>query len=127
MAASIVLEVDMGKYKSVELPLEKAEKLLSTITSILGFESQDIHETYRIIRNFDAFYEMAKKKYKDYIVPSKSMNDMILGRVIVDKVRLVREGGSRRVSIVFDRRISEETIIEALSRLGYKVEVKRLG
>ena len=85
-----------------------------------------MNEAFRIMRNFDAFYEMAKKKFKDYIVPSKSMNDMILGRVIVDKVKLVKEGEKRIVGIVFDRRVGEDVIMKALESLGYKASIKRI-
>lgn len=121
-----VVEVDMGRYKSVELALEEADKLLSAVSKQLGYESQDLEEAYRVIRNFDAFYDMARKKYKDYIVPSKSLNDMIRGTVIVDRLKLVKEGEVRKVVITFDRRVKEEVIVEALRRLGYDVEVKRL-
>ena len=126
MGGKAVLEVDMGKYKYVELEAGEAEKLIREVVSRLGFESQDVNEAYRVIRNFDAFHEMARKKFKDYIVPSKSMNDMILGRVIIDKLKLVKEGDSRRVGVYFDRRVPEEVIKESLEKLGYKVEVKKL-
>jgi len=121
-----VVEVDMGRYKSVELTLEEAEKLLSDISKQLGYESQDLEETYRVIRNFDAFYEMARKKYKDYIVPSKSLNDMVRGTVIIDRLKLIKEGDLRKIVLTFDRRVREEVLVEALRRLGYDVEVKRL-
>jgi len=124
MAKKVVVEVDLGKYKSVRLPLEEAEKLLDVVTEKLGFESNDVNETYRILRNFEAFYETMKKKFKDYLVPSKSMNDMILGKVVVDKVKLVKEGDKKFVVIVFDRRVPLEVIEEALRELGYEVEVK---
>ena len=123
---SIEIEVDMGKYKYVELDIGEAERLIREVISTLGFESQDVNETFRVIRNFDAFYEMARKKFKDYIVPSKSMNDMILGRVIVDKIKLVKEGDRRRVGIYFDRRVPEEVIAKALEKLGYKVQIRRM-
>ena len=124
MAKKVVVEVDLGKYKSVELSLDEAEKLLAVVTDKLGFESNDVNETYRILRNFEAFYETMKKKFKDYLVPSKSMNDMILGRVVVDKVKLVKEGNEKRVVLVFDRRVPVEVIVEALRELGYEADVK---
>ncbi len=124
MAKKVVVEVDLGKYKSVELPLDEAEKLLAAVTDRLGFESNDVNETYRILRNFEAFYETMKKKFKDYLVPSKSMNDMILGRVVIDKVKLVKEGDEKKVVLVFDRRVPVDVIVEALGELGYEAEVK---
>ncbi|MEM1928270.1 MAG: hypothetical protein QXS85_06015 [Acidilobaceae archaeon] len=122
-----VVEVDLGKYKSLELTVDEAEKLLKEVSSILGGESQDLEETYRILRNYDAFYELAKKKYKDYLVPSKSLNDMIKGTVIVDRVKLVKEGDVRKVVLTFDRRVKEEVIVAALQKLGYSVEVVKLS
>jgi hypothetical protein len=119
------LEVDMGKYKSVELTVDEAEKLVMFIVDKLGIEPNDVNEFFRIIRNFDAFYDVMRKKFKDYLVPSKSMNDMILGRVIVDKVKLIKEGGNKKVVLVFDKRVPEDIIIEGLKSLGYEVEVKR--
>ena len=125
MVAVKVVEVDMGKYKSVELSPEEAEKLVRFIVDKLGIEPNDVNEFFRILRNFDAFYEMMKKKFKDYIVPAKSMNDMILGRVVVDKVKLIKEGGKRKVVVVFDKRVPEDIIVEGLKELGYEVEIKR--
>ena len=125
MTKEIVVEIDMGKYKSVELSVDEAEKLLRLIVEKLGIEPNDVNEAFRILRNFDVFYETQKKKFKDYLVPSKSMNDMILGRVVVDKLKLIKEGGKNRVVVVFDRRVPEETIIEALKELGYAPSVKR--
>ncbi|MCX8196190.1 MAG: hypothetical protein N3F67_03840 [Acidilobaceae archaeon] len=121
-----MIEVDLGKYKSVELTVEEAEKVLMEVSRALGAESQDLEETYRVLRNFDSFYEIAKRKYKDYIVPSKNLNDMIKGTVIVDRLRLAKEGEERKIVITFDRRVKEEVIAEALSKLGYEVEVRRL-
>ncbi len=121
-----VVSVDMGRYKSVEVSLEESEKLLVEISRQLGVESQDLDEALRVLRNFDSFYDMARRKFKDYIVPSKSLNDMIKGTVIVDRVKLIKEGDERRVVITFDRRVKEDVIIEALKKLGYEVEVRKL-
>ena len=121
----VILEIDLGKYKSVELPIEDAKKLISHIVDTLGFEPTDVNEFHRIIRNFDMFYDIMRRRFQDYLVPSKNMNDMILGRVIVDKVKLIKEGNERRVLIVFDKRVPEDVIAEGLRNLGYDVEVKR--
>ncbi|MCE4624771.1 MAG: hypothetical protein F7C35_02765 [Desulfurococcales archaeon] len=119
------VEIDMGKYKSVELSVEEAERLVKYVVDRLGMEPNDVNEFFRIVRNFDAFYDVMRKKFKDYLVPQKSMNDMILGRVIVDKVKLIKEGGKKKVIVVFDKRVPEDIIIEGLKELGYEVEVKR--
>ncbi len=122
---SIEIEIDMGKYITVVLPLDEAEKLLREITRKLGYETQDVSETLRYLRNFDAFYEVMKKKFKDYLVPPKSMNDMIKGTVIVDRVKLIKEGESKLAALTFDRRVDLDKIVEVLKDMGYKVEIKR--
>ena len=125
--AKAVIEVDLAKYKYVDLPAEDAEKLLETISEILGRRTQDLNETLRYIRNFEEFYEYMRKKFKDFIAPPKRPDDFIKGTVLVDKVKLYKgEGGERRVVIVFDRRVDLEKIKEALAKIGYdEVEVKK--
>jgi len=40
----VTLEVDMGKYKSVTVPLEAAEKLIIEVSKRLNVESKDVME-----------------------------------------------------------------------------------
>ena len=125
MPGKVTVEIDLGKYINVTLEAEEAERLIRKVTSILGYESQDASEALRYIRNFDSFYDLMKKKFKDHLAPAKSMNDMILGRVIVDSVKLAKEGDKKIVTIVFDRRVPLDVIRRALEELGYEVEVVR--
>ncbi len=122
-----VIEVDLAKYKYVDLPAEDAERLLEAIADVLGRRTQDLNEALRYIRNFEEFYEYMRKKFKDFIAPPKRPEDFIKGTVIVDKVKLYKdEGGARRVVIVFDRRVDVEKIKGALKNIGYEeVEVKK--
>jgi len=122
---AVDVEIDMGKYITVTLELGDAEKLLRSVSKKLGYETQDVSEALRYMRNFDAFYEVMKKKFKDYLVPPKSMNDMIRGTVIVDKVKLIREGDSKLVALTFDRRVDVEKIVEALKDLGFEASIKK--
>ncbi len=124
MEGKVKVEIDLGKYISVELPAEEAERLIRRLAERLGYESQDASEALRYIRNFDAFYEIAKKKFKDYLVPPKSMNDMIRGTVLVDRLKLVKDGG-KRVVVTFDRRVPLDEVLAALKDLGYEAEVVR--
>ncbi len=125
--AKIVVEVDLAKYKYVDLPAEEAEKLLETMAEVLGRRTQDLNEALRYIRNFEEFYEYMRKKFKDFIAPPKRPDDFIKGTVIVDKVKLYKgDDGSRRVVIVFDRRVGLEKLKEALRKIGYEeIEVKK--
>jgi glycerol-3-phosphate cytidylyltransferase-like family protein len=51
---------------------------------------------------------------------------MIRGTVLVDRLKLIKEGDQRKIVITFDRRVKEEVVVEALEKLGYEVEVKRI-
>ncbi len=129
MAGRIVVEVDLAKYKYVDLSAEEAARLLEVISEELGRKSQDLSEALRYIKNFEEFYEYMRKKFKDYIAPPKRPDDFIKGTVVVDKVKLYKsEAGEKRVVIVFDRRFDLEKLKEALKKLGYEeVEVKKVG
>ncbi len=125
--AKVVIEVDLAKYKYVDLPAADAERLLEAVAEVLERRTQDLNEALRYIRNFEEFYEYMRKKFKDFIAPPKRPEDFIKGTVIVDKVKLYKtESGEKRVVIVFDRRVDVEKIKEALKKIGYEeVEVKK--
>jgi len=123
MPGKVRVEVDLGRYINVRLEAGEAERLIRELTKLLGYESQDASEALRYIRNFDAFYEVMKKKFKDHLAPPKSINDMIMGTVIVDSVKLEKEGDKKIVTVVFDRRVPLDKVKEALEKLGYEVEV----
>lgn len=122
---SVTVEVDMGKYKSVTLPVDVAEKLIIEVSRRLNVGSKDVMEAIRIIRNFDEFYEFQQKKFKDYVVPDKDISDMIRGAVVVDSLKLMKRGDVREVTVTFDRRVSEDVIVDALKGLGYEVNLVR--
>ncbi|AEM39492.1 hypothetical protein Pyrfu_1635 [Pyrolobus fumarii 1A] len=125
--AKIVVEMDLAKYKYVDLPAEEAIKLLETIAEVLGRRTQDLSEAIRYVKNFEEFYEYMRKKFKDFIAPPRRPDDFIKGTVIVDKVRLYKtDTGEKRVVIVFDRRVDIEKLKEALKKIGYEeIEVKK--
>ena len=127
MPGKVIVEVDFGRYRSIDLRVDEAEEFLERLVSKLGFESNDVNETFRIIRNFDAFYETMKKKFKDHLAPSKSMNDMIRGTVIVDRVKLYKDRGENRIVVILDRRVPEDVIVDVLRDMGFEVEVKKLS
>lgn len=125
MSKKITILVDMGKYRHVTLPADEARELLNIISKKLGKRTNDIDEAQRYIANFDVFYEMMKKKFKDSLAPPKSVDDMIRGNIVVDRVILAKEGDKRIVTIVFDRRVPLDSIEEALKDLSYEVEINR--
>jgi len=121
----VVLRIDISKYKYVDLPVEDADKFLERISERIGRETSDIKEVIRYIRNFDEFYEYAKRKFKDYIAIPHRPDDYIRGTAVIDKVKLYKaDDGSKRIVIVFDRRIPLDYIKNALEELGFNVIVK---
>ncbi len=122
----ITIEIDFAKYKSVKLPKDEAEKLLQTLTEILGKKPNDIQETLRYIKNFDEFFEYMRKKFKDYLAPPHRADDYIKGEAVVDKVKLLKKNNEKYVMIIFDRRVKEDLIRKALEQLGYEVEIKKV-
>ncbi len=120
----IEIAVDIGKYKWVRLPREDALKLLEILETKLGASPRDLQEAMRYIRHFDEFYREMKKRFKDFIAPPQSLNDMIKGTVVVDKLSLEKEGDKEYVTIVFDRRVPTEMLREALKEMGYEVREK---
>jgi len=119
MEKSIELKIDIGKYKYVDLGLNEACNIIELAIEKRG-ETEDLLEALRYIRNFDEFYSFMKKKFKDFITPPKSSKDLILGRVVIDKIKLYKINDERRVVIVFDRRVDLDFIKELLENIGYK-------
>ena len=125
MSKKITILIDMGKYRHITLPVDEAREQLNIIAKKLGKRTNDIDEAQRYIANFDVFYEMMKKKFKDSLAPPKSVDDMIRGNIVVDRIILAKEGDKRIVTIVFDRRVPLDSIKEALKDLGYEVGINR--
>jgi len=112
----------IGQYIAVKLDAEGAVKLLETLRAKLGKGGEDVDDAIRMIRNFDAFYDFMRKKFKEYLTPKKNLSDMIRGLVIVDKIKLIKENDAKYVVILFDRSISKNDVLTALSELGYEIE-----
>ncbi|RLG78793.1 MAG: hypothetical protein DRO10_02080 [Thermoprotei archaeon] len=108
-------------YIYLEANVDEAVKVLEAMKE-LGRETGDVEDSLRILRNFDAFQEMLRKRFKEFIAPRKSERDLIMGRVSVDKLRLIRKGGERKVVIVFDKRVPEDDVVEALQKAGVEFE-----
>ncbi len=121
----IKVTVDIGKYKWVRLPLEEAVKLLNKVSELLGWRSGDVDEALRYMEHFDEFYSMMRRKFKEFLVPIKRSSDMIRGRVVVDKLKLEKEGDQKIVTLVFDRRVDLRVVVDALENMGFEVEVEK--
>ena len=117
------LKVLLGNYKYVELHLADALKLLGMLEEKFPNKIKDISEVRRIIENFDVFYDIAKRKFKDYILIPHKPSDMLLGRVLFDKVKLIRTSNTKKIGLFFDKNIKLKDIVEALKSLGFEVNV----
>ncbi len=122
MPKETVIEETLGGYKVLELPLEDAISFINEISELLGIKGTDIEETLRIMRNFDVFYSLQQRKMKDFLSIQKSINDMLKGRVVVDKIKLVKKNNTKEVMLVLDRRVSKEAVVKALENIGYVVK-----
>jgi len=123
MAKSIIVKVIIGNYKYVEIPIEEAESLLQALLENFPNKEKDIKEVARIIRNFDVFYEIARKKFKNYILIPHDTSDMLRGAVLFDKVKLVSDEEGKKIGLFFDRSISVDDVVRVLKSLGYNVSV----
>ncbi len=117
--SKIVVKIDLAKYRYIDLDLDKAKEFLRYIEERFG-RIRDVEEAERYIENFEEFYNFMKKKFKEFLAIPHRPDDYIKGRVVIDKVRLYKENGTRRVMFVLDRRVDREFIAEALKRLGYE-------
>ncbi|RLG80378.1 MAG: hypothetical protein DRO09_03200 [Thermoprotei archaeon] len=115
---------DFTGYIHVEGDVDVLVRFLKCLSKSFG-ESDDISDTLRILNNFDVFYSMLKRKFKDYIAPRKSERDLILGKVVVDKVKLIRNA-ERRAIIVLDKRVSQRAIINLLKEMNLEFEASNI-
>lgn len=121
---SITIVLDVAGSPRVILSKEKALELLSEIAKARG-HTRDLEEAMRIVRNFDEFYRISKKRFEEYLFPPKDARDALSGKVVVQKLRLIKNGGDL-VEIFFDKRVNPADVANFLKRVGYEVvEVRR--
>ncbi len=109
-------------YIIVEGNVEELIKFLEYVVKERGL-TEDLEDTLRILKNFDVFYEMMRKKFKEYLAPKKDEADLISGRVFVDKIKLYIDKNVKKASIVLDKRIDLNFVLEILKRTGLTYEV----
>jgi len=107
-------------YTYVEGSPKEIVSLLELIRDEWGRDTDDLDDAIRIVSNFDVFYEMMRKKFKEYISPRKREADLIRGLVVVDKIKLVKNNNAKVVTVVFDKRVNYfqlEQLVRKLSNL----------
>ncbi|WP_448578390.1 hypothetical protein [Thermosphaera sp.] len=118
----VKLVIDIARSARVTLSRDDALRLLSVIKEVKG-STRDLSEAYRIVASFDEYYNYSRRRFEDYIFIPKDPRESLEGKTVIQKLRLLRNGGDF-VEIVFDRRMELKTIIEALKTIGFeKVDV----
>lgn len=105
-------------YTYVEGSPEEIVSLLKLIQDEWRRDTDDLDDAIRIVSNFDVFYEMMRKKFKEYISPRKREADLIRGLVVVDKIKLVKNGDTKVVTVIFDKRIDHEELRQLVDRIN---------
>jgi hypothetical protein len=122
---TVSIKLDLAKYRRVELPREKALDLLNLL--LTEKEKDEIREAIRITENFDIFYDMMRRKQRDYIPLPHDYSDLLKGDVSIDKIRLEKRGNIDIVVLVFDKRFPLERLSELLKEIGYDdVKIEKL-
>ncbi len=98
-------------------------KVLTHLKEAYGRDTSDINDALRILNNFNSFYDMMKRKFKDFVSPKKDEGDLIKGLVTVDKIKLFKKDGAELVQLIFDKRIGLDFISKVLMELGIDFEV----
>lgn len=101
----------------MELDLERARAFLQLLGRVLGYTSEDLEDAMRIVESFDEHYRYSVKKFKEFLTPAKRESELIAGRSVIDRIRLVKKGEEKRVVFVFDRRVNRDSVRKALEQV----------
>lgn len=123
MTKKIIIGDIIGHYITLEASPEDAIKILKTLRQRLGKGREDVDDAIRMIEHFDVFYDVMRKKFKEYLTPRKNVSDVIKGEVLVDKIKLLKRGEMKSVIIVFDRNVNRESLLNILKDMGYEIEI----
>ncbi|RLG75999.1 MAG: hypothetical protein DRO23_02390 [Thermoprotei archaeon] len=119
----INLKILMGNYKYIELSITKMLDFLEILSRKFPDKFKDVSEVKRIVKNYDVFYDIAKRKFKDYILIPHEPSDMLRGRILFDKVKLIKDNHDRKIGLIFDKSVKLKDIVEALNSLGLEVNI----
>ncbi|MEM0361544.1 MAG: hypothetical protein QXH57_01430 [Sulfolobales archaeon] len=110
-------------YTYIEGDRVSITKILTYLKEVYGRNTSDINDALRILNNFNLFYDMMKRKFKDFISPTKDEGDLLKGLVVVDKIKLFKKDGVESVQLVFDKRIGLDFISKILKELQLDFEL----
>lgn len=114
----ITIFVDVTKSPRITLELKDASKLIECLESE-GYVSVDLLETKTILKSFDEYLRLAKRRFQDYIVPNRDPREVVEGKCIVHKVKLLVKNDLKIAELVLDRRVDLDRIKGCLERIGF--------
>ena len=120
MGGKVRLSKYLG-YTYVTGDVEDILALMKAMRDSLGRDTEDVNDTIRILEHFEEFYETMKRRSKDYIAPKKSEADLVRGIAVVEKIRLVKEQGTNRAIVIFDKRVDDDLLRRAASEAGVEL------
>ena len=115
----IIVKIDLARYKYVDLDIDRAKMFLEKMREKFG-SIRDIDESFRYIENFDEFFNLMKKKFKEFLALPHTPDDYIKSKVVIDKIRLYKSDSGKRVVFVLDRRVDRKLIEDLLKSIGYE-------
>lgn len=111
----------LGDYVAVEVPLEYAINVVNILRDGLKRGGEDVKDTIRMIEHFDTFYDLMKRKFKEYLTPRKDISDIIKKKVLIDKVKLIKRDDGKFIEIVLDKSITIDDVLNILVSNGIEV------
>jgi hypothetical protein len=112
----------IGDYVAIEVKAEEAPTVIDILRDELGRGGEDVWDALRMIQHFDAFYDMMRRKFKEYLTPRKDVGDILKKRVLIDKIKLIRRDNRKFVEMVLDKSISIDDVLNILKNNDIEVE-----
>ncbi|MEM1644366.1 MAG: hypothetical protein QXL96_00620 [Ignisphaera sp.] len=122
MTIKVRLFKTIGNYVAIEVPAEKAVNIINILCAGLGRGGEDVKDAIRMIEHFETFYDLMRRKFKEYLTPRKDVGDILKKRVLIDKIKLLKRDGNKFVEIIFDKSISLEEVLDILKRNNIEVK-----
>ncbi|MEM1541323.1 MAG: hypothetical protein QW101_02190 [Ignisphaera sp.] len=122
MTKKVKVYKTIGDYVALVMFAEDVVEILNILQRSLNKGEEDVEDAIRMINYFDTFYNIMKKKFKEYLTPKKNVSDIIRKRVLIDKIKLIKIDETRMVEVILDRSISLDEVLEILVSNNIEVE-----
>lgn len=122
MSIKVRIFKTIGDYIAIEVEAQKAVNVIEVLRNGLGRGGEDVWDALRMIQHFDTFYDLMRRKFKEYLTPRKDVGDILKKRVLIDKIKLVKRDGNKFVEIVLDKSISLNEVLNILKSNDIEIE-----